>query len=140
MHRKTFLALVVLSTLAGCEGAKGPAEAPNPASDASLPKVQVPEIATFTTPEDLGLEIEAHPGGVRVTNVAKGSAAAKAGFGNGDVITSLKQGRLPINRDISDPSSLEELLKAYPPPDVIRFEVLEGGSKRQITIRRVRVR
>lgn len=74
-----------------------------------------------------------------MTSVAKGSVAAKAGFDVGDVITSLKRGRLPLNIDTPTPSSLERALTSYFPPDAIRFEVLTDGSEGELTIRRVRL-
>ncbi|MBX4204706.1 MAG: trypsin-like peptidase domain-containing protein [Candidatus Doudnabacteria bacterium] len=60
--------------------------------------------------------------------VVAGSAAAKAGLKNGDVILEVNGSR------IDEQHSLAQLLKDYSPNDVVKMKVLSGDQAKEITV------
>ncbi len=77
----------------------------------------------------LGVDISDDPnGGALVTGVQSGSAAAKAGLAVGDVITQVDQA------DISDGSTLSEVIRAHNPGDKVTVRYTRGGTQHSATV------
>lgn len=77
----------------------------------------------------LGVLLSGGPGGARVTSVADGSPAARAGLQAGDVITAID------GRPRAPGADLGDLLDGLSPGDEPRLTVLREGEERELRVR-----
>lgn len=66
--------------------------------------------------------------GVYISEVAKGSAAEKAGMKQGDVIVAVDSVK------ITDPSSVQEAVNGYHPGDKAKFTIVRGGNTKIVDV------
>ncbi|MDB5222559.1 MAG: hypothetical protein JWN83_1226 [Chitinophagaceae bacterium] len=70
----------------------------------------------------LGVTTEKADGGVKITDVSKGSAAEKAGLKEGDVITKVG------NKNITDPDDLMDAVTTYKPKEEVTISYKRDGK------------
>ncbi len=74
----------------------------------------------------LGVTTEKQDKGVKITSVAKGSAAEKAGLKEGDVITKVG------NKKINDPEELMDVVTSYKPKEEVKISYERNGKSNEI--------
>ena len=74
----------------------------------------------------LGVTTEKEDKGVKVTSVAKGSAAEKAGLKEGDVITKLG------GKKINDPEELMDAVTSYKPKEEVKIYYERNGKSNEV--------
>jgi len=89
-----------------------------------LPRMQLPPGMTYASPLGVRLQ-QMREGGPRVTNVERGSAAARAGFIQGDVITT-SDGKAPSD-------DWQDTVLGRKPGEQLTIHVLRKGPSGQIT-------
>jgi serine protease Do len=77
----------------------------------------------------LGVVTEKTEKGARIEEVSEGSAAAKAGFKSGDVITSVG------GKPVSGPESLVELIRARKPEEEVEIGYLRDNKKKTAKVK-----
>ena len=73
-------------------------------------------------------DMSGSPGGVRITGVREGSAAAVGGLRGGDIIVRIGE------HDIADLYGMTSALAAHQPGDVVEVEVVRDGERRVFTV------
>ncbi|NML20401.1 PDZ domain-containing protein [Pseudoflavitalea sp. G-6-1-2] len=75
----------------------------------------------------LGVTTEEAPGGARITNISKGSAAEKAGLKEKDVIRKIDEEKVQDENDVS------RIIRSHKPEDKVKILVLRDGKEQTIT-------
>jgi hypothetical protein len=76
----------------------------------------------------LGVQAENHPGGVKVSRVEPGTAAANAGIVAGDVIASMDGHTLP------DFDRLTARIAQHEPGEAVEVEIVRGDERKKISV------
>lgn len=75
----------------------------------------------------LGVTTEEAPGGARITNISKGSAAEKAGLKEKDVIRKIDEEKVQDENDVS------RIIRSHKPDDKVKLTILRDGKEQTIT-------
>lgn len=76
----------------------------------------------------LGVTTEAADGGAKVTDVVEGSAAAKAGIKEGDVITAIDETK------VTDPDGVLQAVTAHKPKDEVKVQYQRNGKSAETKV------
>jgi serine protease Do len=91
------------------------------------------ELRTFSYNNEprtfLGVETEKTDDGVKITNVIRGSAAEKAGFQNGDIISKLDE------KKITTPEDLMETVRSHKPDDEVKIYYSRDSKKKDAKVK-----